>query len=65
MTPGQANGGHCTKGGTIASGLAVCQCGAWFAADYPDPAARRAARKEHLDLVVAMRLATLACWAPR
>ena len=57
MTQRQANGGHCTNGGTIASGAAVCQCGAWAAADYPDAESRKAGRKEHFALVLAMRLA--------
>lgn len=55
MTPQQARGGHCTSGGTIASGAAVCQCGTWSAANYPDPAARKLARKEHLALVDMIR----------
>lgn len=48
MTVEQANGGHCTRGGTIASGQAVCQCGDWDSADYPNPAARKLARQLHL-----------------
>lgn len=55
MTPKQASGGHCVSGGTIASGTAMCQCGAWAAADYPDTHSRKVARKQHLDLVGVMR----------
>jgi hypothetical protein len=33
MTQAQAEGGHCTRGGTIRSGKAVCQCGYWKASD--------------------------------
>jgi hypothetical protein len=55
MTPQLAQKGHCTLGGTIASGKALCQCGAWAAADYPDAETRKAARKEHLNLVGEIR----------
>lgn len=57
LTPLLARKGHCTLGGTIASGEAVCQCGAWAAADYPDAETRKATRKEHLNLVGEMRRA--------
>lgn len=57
LTPLLAQKGHCTLGGTIASGDAVCQCGAWAAAEYPDAEARKAARKEHMNLVGEMRRA--------
>lgn len=57
MTPEQARSGHCLSGGTIAGGKAVCQCGTWAAADYPDAESRRAARNEHLALVLRMRRA--------
>lgn len=55
LTPQLAKKGHCTLGGTIASGDAVCQCGAWAAADYPDAETRKAARKEHFAMVGEMR----------
>lgn len=51
LTPEQARSGHCTRGGTIVSGKAVCQCGAWTAADGPGT------RKEHLAEVLRVRLA--------
>jgi hypothetical protein len=55
LTVERANGGHCTRGGTIASGQAVCQCGDWNSADYPDPASRKLARQLHLAQVYALR----------
>lgn len=55
MTTEQARGGHCTSGGTIASGEAVCECGEWRAADYSTPAARQLSRKIHLDEVELLR----------
>ncbi len=58
MTPQQAWGGHCTRGGTIASGNAVGQCGLWAASDYPDAESRKAGRKEHMALVLAVCKAT-------
>ncbi len=58
MTPQQAWGGHCTSGGTIASGAAVCQCGLWAAADHPDAESRKAGRKQHLAEVLAVTEAT-------
>lgn len=54
MTQRQAEGGHCTYGGAIASGTAVCQCGAWDAADFL-PAERMTSRRAHLAQVFRMR----------
>lgn len=56
LTHELAERGHCTKGGTIASGDAYCQCGTWKASDCPDPESRRRSRKEHMDLVLRLRL---------
>jgi hypothetical protein len=56
MSIQQARGGHCTRGGTIASGAAVCECGTWSAAAFPNALARTLARKQqHLNQVAAMR----------
>jgi hypothetical protein len=55
MTVAQARGGHSTRGGTIASGAAVCECDKWRAADYDTPDARKLARKLHLDEVELLR----------
>lgn len=42
MSSRQALGGHCTRGGTLKSGKAVCECGTWDATNGPGT------RKEHL-----------------
>jgi hypothetical protein len=55
MTPQQARGGHCTSGGTVSSGNAVCQCSAWAAVDYSTPEARKLARRQHLAEVETIR----------
>lgn len=56
LTHELAERGHCTKGGTIASGTAYCQCGTWNAADFPDAESRKRSRKEHMNLVLQLRL---------
>lgn len=57
LTHELAERGHCTKGrGTIASGNVSCQCGTWNAADFPDAESRKQSRKEHMRLVLKLRL---------
>ena len=57
MTPEVAESDHCTHGGTITSGAAVCNCGTWRASDYRTPADRKEARKAHLSDVLTTRKA--------
>lgn len=55
LTAELAERGHCTQGGTIASGNAVCECGTWAAADSLDAESRKISRKAHLNRVGELR----------